>query len=125
MLSRRQQPQTRGGDRERIRRARQAAEALFTPKPPVCEPSAPESPAPGDQQSPPKPRGLAITSPPAVRAEAAVEAPFSPEPPATRAIPRSQFARIRSLVKYGMKVAQVAEVYGAAVGDIERIIRQA
>jgi DNA-directed RNA polymerase subunit H (RpoH/RPB5) len=41
-----------------------------------------------------------------------------------RAIPRLQFARIRALVKYGMKADQVAEVYGAAVGDIERIIRQ-
>jgi hypothetical protein len=28
------------------------------------------------------------------------------------------------LVKYGMTVAQVAEVYGAAVGEIERILRK-
>jgi hypothetical protein len=54
-----------------------------------------------------------------------VEAPVSPEPLAPREIPRSQFPRIRTLVRYGMKVAQVAEVYGAALGDIERIIRRA
>jgi hypothetical protein len=29
------------------------------------------------------------------------------------------------MVKYGMTVAQIAEVYGAAVGDIERILRKA
>ena len=33
----------------------------------------------------------------------------SPQTP--RQIPRSQFARIRTLVKYGMTVGQVAEVY--------------
>jgi hypothetical protein len=29
------------------------------------------------------------------------------------------------LVKYGMTVAQVAEVYGVAVSEIERILRKA
>ena len=37
-----------------------------------------------------------------------------------REIPRSQFARIRTLVKYGMTVAQVAKVYGVAVDEIAR-----
>ena len=41
------------------------------------------------------------------------------------AIPRSQFARIRALVKYGMTVAQVAAVYEIAVGDVERILHNA
>jgi hypothetical protein len=41
--------------------------------------------------------------------------------PATRAIAQSEFARICTLVKYGMTVAQV---YGAAVGEIERILRK-
>ena len=53
------------------------------------------------------------------------ETPVIPEPQATREIARSQFARIRTLVKYGMTVAQVAEIYGAAVGEIERILRKA
>jgi hypothetical protein len=47
------------------------------------------------------------------------------EPQTTRELPPSQFARIRILVKYGMTVAQVAAVYGAAVGEIERILRNA
>ncbi len=54
-----------------------------------------------------------------------VEPPARPAPPARRAIPRSQFAGIRTWVKYGMTVTEVAEVYGAAVGDIERVLRQA
>jgi hypothetical protein len=68
---------------------------------------------------------LGVTSPAGPTRREAVEAPLSPEPPAIPEIPRSQFTRIRAWVKYGMKVPQVAEVYGAAVGDIERIIRQA
>jgi hypothetical protein len=42
-----------------------------------------------------------------------------------REIPRSQFSRIGALARYGMTVAQVAQVYGVAVGEIERILRQA
>ncbi len=123
MLTR--QPYPRGDDRERITRARQAAEALFTSKPPITARSTPETPTPDDQQSARKPRVLGIIPPAAPVRDEVVEAPVSPEPPATREIPWSQFARIRTWVKYGMKVAQIAEVYGAAVGDIERIIRQA
>jgi hypothetical protein len=125
LLSRQQQPHPRGDDRERITRARQAAEALFTSKPPATELLAPDSPTPGDHQSARKPRVLGIISPAAPVRHEVVEAAVSPEQPATRNIPRSQFARIRTLVKYGMKVAQVAEVYGAAVGEIEHIIRPA
>jgi hypothetical protein len=51
-------------------------------------------------------------------------APVNPEPRTTRQIPRSQHARIRTWVEYGMTVPQVAEVYGVAVGAIERILRQ-
>jgi hypothetical protein len=40
-------------------------------------------------------------------------------------IARSQFARIRILVRYGMTVRQVAEVYGVDLGEIERILRTA
>jgi hypothetical protein len=54
-----------------------------------------------------------------------VEAPLNPELPAQREIPRLRFARIRILGRYGMKAARVAEVYGATLGDIERIIRRA
>jgi hypothetical protein len=67
---------------------------------------------------------LAIAPVASVRREEA-ETPVIPEPQATREIARPQFARIRTLVKYGMTVAQVAEVYGAAVSEIERILRKA
>jgi hypothetical protein len=119
------QSQPRGDDRERITRARQAAEALFTSKPPVSEPSVPEFPTPTDQSAR-KPRVLRIISPAApVRHHEKVKSPVGPEPPSMRAIPRSEFARIRAWVKYGMMASEVAQVYGTDVGGIERIIRQA
>jgi hypothetical protein len=103
-------------------RARQAAEALFTAKRPVNEPSIPESPTSVDQ-SVRKPRVLGILpASPADREE--VTAPVRSELPMTREIPQSEFARIRVWMKYGMTVAQVAGVYGVAVGAIERILRQ-
>jgi hypothetical protein len=51
-------------------------------------------------------------------------APVAPESQTMREIPRSKFARIRGLVKYGMTVSQVAKVYGVAVDKIERILRR-
>jgi hypothetical protein len=46
LLNHRQQPHpSRGNDRERIKSARQAAEALFTPKP-KRQPAEPSDPAP-------------------------------------------------------------------------------
>jgi hypothetical protein len=33
--------------------------------------------------------------------------------------------RVRTLAKYGMTVSQLAEVYGAAVDDIDRVLRKA
>jgi hypothetical protein len=44
------------------------------------------------------------------------------EPRLPRAIPRSQFARIRALVKYGISVVETAAVYGVAASEIERIL---
>jgi hypothetical protein len=66
---------------------------------------------------------LAILSPAPVRDEE-VAAPVNPEPQTTRQVPRSQHARIRTCVQYGLTVPQVAEVYGVAVGVIERILRE-
>jgi hypothetical protein len=68
---------------------------------------------------------LRIISPAAPVRHEELETPVRPEPQTTRAIPRSQFARIRTWVKYGVTVAQSAEVYGAAVAAIERILRKA
>ena len=67
---------------------------------------------------------LAILSPAPVRSEE-VAAPVDPEPRTTRQIPRSEHARIRTWVEYGMTIPQVARVYGVAVGVIERILRRA
>ena len=122
LLSRQQRPYPRGDDRARITRARQAAEALFRSKPPVSGPSVPDSP-PADPSAR-KPRVLTISPAAPVRGDEP-ETPIVAEPQTTREIARSQFARIRTLVKYGMTVAQVAELCGATVGEIERILRKA
>jgi hypothetical protein len=42
---------------------------------------------------------------------------------ATGAIPAAQFGRVRALASYGMTQAQVAELYGVGVDEIERIIQ--
>lgn len=118
MLSREQQPHPRGDNREGIIRAHQAAEALFKPKPSVSIPPVSEA-APGAQAAR-KPRVLQIVSP-ATERRPEPENPVRPAPPPPE-IPRSQFARIRTWVKYGMTVAQVAQVYGVADGEIERIL---
>jgi hypothetical protein len=123
LLNHRQQHHPpRGDDRERITSARQAAEALFTPKPQPVEPSV-SDPAPSAERPARKPRVLAVLSPAPVRDEEAP--PVDPEPRTTRQIPRSHHARIRTWVKYGMTVPQVAEVYGVPAGVIERILRRA
>jgi hypothetical protein len=121
LLSRQQQPPPRGDDRERVTRARQAAEALFTSKPPASGPSVPDSPS--ADQTARKPRVLRIISPAApVRLEK-IEARVSPQ--TKREIPPSQFARIRALLKYGLTGSQVAEVYGVSVDEITRVLREA
>jgi hypothetical protein len=125
LLSRPQQLKPRGDDPEQITRARQAAEALFTSKPPpVSTPTIPASLTTTDRSTR-KPRVLPILSPAAPVRHEERETPAAPEPQTTRGIPRSQFVRLRTLVKYGMTVAQVAKVYGVAADEIARILRQA
>jgi hypothetical protein len=78
LLNHRHQPHLpRGDDRERITSARQAAEALFTPKP--AEPSV-SDPVPSVEHPVRKPRVLSILSPAPVRNEEA-EAPVQPRAP--------------------------------------------
>jgi hypothetical protein len=86
-----QQPHRRGDDRERINRARQTAEALFTPKRQVTEQLV--SGFPPADQSALKPRVLGI-SPSAPNRLTEGKAPVIPEPQTTREVPRSQFPRI-------------------------------
>jgi hypothetical protein len=96
------------------------AEALFTSKPPAGTSAVPD--VPPAEQSAHKPRVLPVISPPTPVWHDESETPTVPTLP-TREIPRSQFARIRAWVKYGMTIAQVAQVYSVAAGEIERILR--
>jgi hypothetical protein len=118
LRSRQQQQFHRGDDRERTTRIRQAAEALFITKPPVSTPSVPDNPP--TNQSARKPRMLRIISPSPVHHDEP-ESPIAPAPLAPE-VPHSQFARIRTLARYDMTVAQVADVYGVPVSQIERIL---
>jgi hypothetical protein len=52
------------------------------------------------------------------------KAPVASEQRITPEIPKSQFARIRTWVEYGMTAAQVAAVYGVAVDVIKGILRK-
>jgi hypothetical protein len=121
VLNRWEKADPRDDDRERVARARQTAEALFTPKLQVAKPTVSGSVPPAD---PPvrKPRVLGISQPAAPRREAD-ESPAGAEPRIAPKVPASQFARIRSWVKYGMTPTQVAKIYGVGASDIERIIR--
>jgi hypothetical protein len=102
--------------------ARRAAEALFTQKGQITEQHGAEGPSPANQLAR-KPRVLCISVPPAVRhEEIGPAANHATEMP--RAILTSHFARIRTWVKYGMTGPQVAQLYGVAVGEIERILRK-
>ena len=122
MFTRRQQPHPRRDDREQIRKARQEAEALFTSRRPIGQASAP-NPSRSADQSARKPRILRALPTASVRHEEG-NVPVGSKARMTPEIPTSQFARIRAWAKYGMTAAQVAAVYGVAVGVIERILHQ-
>ena len=106
-------------DRPHNANARQAAEALFTPQRVAPVRSFTEASASSDEPVR-KPRVLAISR--SVPSSSQVEGPISPTQQ-TPKIPKSQFARIRAWRRYGMTAQQVAEVYGIAVDEIERILR--
>ena len=121
-------------DRERIDRARQEAENLFKPRQ-----QAPRAEVPAEAVNPvstaehqPQRQPRIFRIPPVVPMSAEKsEAPAEPRPVRrrrtvrrdTRVIPASQFGRVRALTNYGMTQAQVAELYGVGVDEIERIIR--
>jgi hypothetical protein len=120
-------------DHERINRTRQNAEDLFKPKQQPTRghvpTSAPNDASSAEHQPRRQPRVLAIL--PVVRMDTAEVEPAA-EPKRTwrkavikreiRELPASQFGRVRTLTKYGMTQAQVAELYGVTVHEIERII---
>jgi hypothetical protein len=122
LLDRRRPLSPRNDERERITRARRAAEALFTSNRQLIKQSVPDS-LPSVDQSARKPRVLKALSP-ATAGHEESRAPVDSEPQVRPAIPKSQFARIRIWVEYGMTAAQVAAVYGVAVDVIEAILRK-
>ena len=119
-------------DRERTDRARQDAENLFKPRPrpPTAEASgAASSTLAGEQQTKRQPRIFMV--PPVVpMGQAKPVNAAEPRPMQRRRavkrenrhIPPSQFGRVRALANYGMTQAEVAELYGVSVGEIERIV---
>jgi hypothetical protein len=98
-------------DREQKAWARQAAEALFAPKPPPIERDA-------RQRRILKTAPAAATLPPVETA--AISPPRALTPPAS--IPPPHVARIRAWLKYGMTIAQVAEAYRIPVTEIKRLL---
>ena len=121
-------------DREWIDGARQAAENLFKPKRDVA-PAAVVTPtlnrpaSAEQQQAPRRPRILPIAlAPPmsGVNGEPATEPkPEGKSAVAEQRMPRllpSQFGRVRTLTRYGMTPAQVAELYGVLIDEVEQII---
>ena len=121
-------------NREKSNRARQAAEDLFKPAQQNIGAELPQSASNGassaEQQPRRQPRIFAV--PPRQPTGAKVETPGEPEPIRRRAairreaatVPPSQVGRVRALTSYGMTRAQVADLYGVTVDEIERIIRR-
>jgi hypothetical protein len=107
-------------DRERIVSARQAAEALFAPKPDVKEHPASD---PGQPVVNRKPRVLSALPPAPIRDEAVTEAPPE-EGPAPLEIPADKVAQLRTLAKYGMTVPQLAELHRLPAETIKRLLRK-
>jgi ribosomal protein L18E len=111
-------------DHANINRVRQAAEALFLPKRQDAELPTPAAALPADQTAR-KPRILS-----AVRARPTSAAPIETavnhvQPKPREKIQPLHLARIRTWLKYGMTVVQVAEVYGVTVADIEGALQRA
>lgn len=115
-----QQHHDRGGDREQITNARQAADALFAPKPHTFKQLDQDVPSADDPVR--RPRVLTI-SPSVPSHPPELEARISPTRPVKPQIPKSQLARILAWLRYGMTTEQVADVYGVPVDEIERILR--
>lgn len=108
--------------REDIGGARLAAEALFARKRQVVEPAKPATVA-STGESVRKPRILSavpMRRPPSEAVAPSVKV-VSPTKPGK--IRPAHSARIRTWLKYGMTVPQVAEVYKVTIGEIERILQ--
>ena len=108
-----------GNDRAPVTSARKAAEALFAPKPTLDKPPEAE---PGKSAEARRPRVLPALTPAPIRQETLSEA-AAKQPSAPDDIDAKKSARIRTLVKYGMTVPQVVELYRVPVKTIAGILR--
>jgi hypothetical protein len=115
-----QQRPVRGDDRDQIISARRAAEALFTPKPLVSEQPVSDPSQPAEARIP---RVLPTLQPAPIRQQTA-DAPAISAPTTAPDIPATKASRLRTLVKYGMTVSQVADLYRVPVETIERILQK-
>jgi hypothetical protein len=118
--------------REKIDRARRAAEDLFKRAQPEVE-AEPTGPAPDDrmpeQQPRRQPRIFAVA--PRLPPTPKVDPPVTAEPIRRRVVakrltgtvPPSQIGRVRVLATYGMTPQQVAELYGVTTDEINRILK--
>jgi hypothetical protein len=119
--------------REKISRARQAAEDLFKPVRPNAdaEPTGPVPNGGASHEQEPRRQPRVFTAPPRLSPSPKVETPVAAEPvrrkvvpkQSTRTVPPSQIGRVRALATYGMTPLQVAELYGVSVGEIDRILK--
>ena len=119
MFNRSPQHGERGDSRERSTSARQAAEALFTPKPQRVEPTIREAAPTGEAVRRPRVLAVAAATVPAEHNEPGEPAQQPTEPVI---IPAAHVTRIRAWLKYGMTAAQVAETYGVTASEVERIL---
>ena len=106
-----------------VNRARQAAEALFAPKQQAKEPAASVPNAATDQATR-KPRILSAVPAKPIAAEQV----SSPRKDVSRnkpeKIPAAHFSRIRTWLKYGMNISQVAKLYRVPIAEIESILKK-
>jgi hypothetical protein len=121
--------------REKISRARQAAEDLFKRAQPNAiadaEVTGPTETVDASHQQEPRRQPRIFTAPPRLPPSPKVEPPVAPQSirqravakPPTRTVPPSQIGRVRTLATYGMTPVQVAELYGVTVGEIDRILK--
>ena len=119
--------------REKISRARQAAEDLFKPARPNADAETtgpvPNGGAPHEPEPRRQPR--IFTAPPRLPPNPKVEPPVAAQPirqrtvakQSTRTVPPSQIGRVRTLATYGMTPVQVADLYGVTVAEIDRILK--
>ena len=104
--------------------AHQAAEALFSPKRQMAEPSTLATGFAPDQTAR-RPRILSASSAQPNR-PGETNGAVAPVPPKPREqIPATHAARVRTWLKRGMTTPQVAKVYGVTVDEIERILQKA